>query len=168
MIDQVEGQLSLFDLDISSSKTFLDCSVPVTEKTSKPSSRKSSASHNQTVPMCLCLTGGGDGRNPAASTMNWADGQLLGGYSIHSFGEQPCTMMREMSYNLEHRNGVSESHLSQILTDSAHPKYYLSSKACEGILRRAEKKGKPLPEILKQALMRQMNRGKDALSNSQN
>lgn len=36
-------------------------------------------------------------------------------------------------------------------------KYYLSSKACQGILRRAAKRGKSLPPILEQALMRQAN-----------
>ena len=59
-----------------------------------------------------------------------------------SFGESP----RE----------ENESHLSQILTDSAHPKYYLSEKACRGILNRAAKRGKVLPEILKQALENQI------------
>lgn len=34
-------------------------------------------------------------------------------------------------------------------------KYYLSPKACQGILRRAEKRGKELPESLKQALEKQ-------------
>ena len=42
--------------------------------------------------------------------------------------------------------------LSQILQDSPPRKYYLSRKACLGILRRAEARGKPLPEKLKLAL----------------
>lgn len=42
--------------------------------------------------------------------------------------------------------------LSDILEDHAHPKYYLSPKACSGILRRAEKRGKELPEALHRAL----------------
>lgn len=37
----------------------------------------------------------------------------------------------------------------------AHQKYYLSAKACLGILQRAERKGKKLPEILKNALIQQ-------------
>ena len=49
----------------------------------------------------------------------------------------------------------SESSLSQILEADPHPKYYLSAKACTGILRRAEKRGRELPEILKEALIRQ-------------
>lgn len=41
------------------------------------------------------------------------------------------------------------------LEETPHRKYYLSVKACLGILRRAEKRGKELPEILRQALIRQ-------------
>ena len=37
-------------------------------------------------------------------------------------------------------------------------KYYLSARACEGILRRADKRGKELPEVLKQALTDQIAR----------
>ena len=37
----------------------------------------------------------------------------------------------------------------------AHRKYYLSAKACQGILRRAENRGKQLPEMLREALERQ-------------
>jgi hypothetical protein len=42
--------------------------------------------------------------------------------------------------------------LSQILEANAPEKYYLSPKACAGILRRAEKRGKELPPMLKEAL----------------
>ena len=37
-------------------------------------------------------------------------------------------------------------------TGSLPPRFYLSPKACAGILRRAEKRGKELPLMLKQAL----------------
>lgn len=80
--------------------------------------------------------------------MKWEDGALLGDYTPQSFGEYP--------------NEEQESHLSQILVDSPLPKFYLSEKACNGILTRAErKKGKKeLPEILKQALTQQMERSR--------
>ncbi len=42
--------------------------------------------------------------------------------------------------------------MSQILQGSPHRKYYLSRKACLGILRRARKRGKELPPQLKWAL----------------
>jgi hypothetical protein len=42
--------------------------------------------------------------------------------------------------------------LSAVLETDAPPKYFLSPKACSGILRRAEKRGKALPERLEAAL----------------
>ena len=45
-----------------------------------------------------------------------------------------------------------ESSLSQILQDDPPTKYYLTRKACLGILRRAAERGKELPEKLKRAL----------------
>jgi hypothetical protein len=43
--------------------------------------------------------------------------------------------------------------LSQVLeTGSIPPRYFLSAKACAGILRRAEARGKTLPEQLLSAL----------------
>jgi hypothetical protein len=51
-----------------------------------------------------------------------------------------------------------ESFLSQILEENVPETYFLSQKACLGILRRASKRGKELPEILKEALERQAAR----------
>lgn len=45
-----------------------------------------------------------------------------------------------------------ESTLSQILQLNAPEKYSLSPRACAGILRRAEKRGKELPDMLRDAL----------------
>lgn len=45
-----------------------------------------------------------------------------------------------------------ESTLWQILQADAPGKYYLSARACEGILRRAERRGKALPPMLREAL----------------
>ena len=42
--------------------------------------------------------------------------------------------------------------MSAILQADAPERYYLSKKACEGILRRAAKRGKQLPPMLKEAL----------------
>lgn len=58
----------------------------------------------------------------------------------------------------ESPNDVEESTLSQILEADAPQKYYLSAKACEGILRRAERRGKDLPPMLKTALEQQIGR----------
>ena len=53
----------------------------------------------------------------------------------------------------EFPNAAKESLLSQILEDNVPQKYYLSARACQGILVRASRRGKPLPELLKQALL---------------
>ena len=90
--------------------------------------------------MCLCLNME-SGQSQESSTMTWEDGALLGEYMTHNIGESP--------------NAVVESRLSAILEECPHQKYYLSSKATLGILRRAQKRGKSLPEPLFNALLAQ-------------
>ena len=64
-----------------------------------------------------------------------------GGYLMRSTGESP--------------SAENVSTLSQILQVGVPEKYYLSPKACLGILRRASVRGKELPELLRKALERQ-------------
>ena len=45
--------------------------------------------------------------------------------------------------------------LSQILMDKVPPRFYLSPRACQGILRRASEHGRVLPEVLRLALEQQ-------------
>ena len=139
MTEQLEGQGNLFDLDTWCGRTYQEHLVPTRVKTSKPHSKRSSTLSKK-HPICLCLMGGGPNRD--VSTMSWEVGALLGEYTMHSFGEYPK----------EER----DSHLSQILEEEAHPKYFLSEKACRGILRRAKEKGKALPEELEEALTQQV------------
>jgi hypothetical protein len=47
--------------------------------------------------------------------------------------------------------------LWQILVVNAPERYYLSAKACQGILNRAKKRGKKLPEMLEEALLEVVN-----------
>jgi hypothetical protein len=54
--------------------------------------------------------------------------------------------------SLESPNGAEESLLSQVLEQNPSDKYFLSAKAAQGILRRANKRGKTLPAPLQQAL----------------
>ena len=49
------------------------------------------------------------------------------------------------------RDAVAST-LWQILEDKPHPKYYLTRKACLGILRRSSERDKPLPTALRSAL----------------
>ena len=72
------------------------------------------------------------------------DGALLGEYSTLNTGESPSAAVG--------------STLSQILEASVPEKYFLSAKACEGILRRAERRGKQLPPMLEEALRQQIER----------
>lgn len=74
--------------------------------------------------------------------MKWEDdGAWCGELTTRNTGECP--------------NAVVVSRLSQILEETPHPKYNLTAKACQGILRRAERRGKDLPKLLKQVLIRQ-------------
>lgn len=77
-----------------------------------------------------------DGQSPDAT---WeTDGALRGEFLMHSFGECP--------------RDVVESRLSQILEEQVPQKYCLSATAAQGIIRRADNRGKKLPEILRAAL----------------
>ena len=77
-----------------------------------------------------------------ATTMKWEDdGAWLGECMTRNTGECP--------------NAAVESRLSQILEETPQEKYRLSAKACEGILRRAERRGKKLPETLERVLIAQ-------------
>lgn len=59
-----------------------------------------------------------------------------------------------MLNTLEFHSGVVESSLSDILETGEVPqKFFLSPKACKGILRRAKNRGKTLPEALETALL---------------
>lgn len=74
--------------------------------------------------------------------MKWEDdGAWCGELTTRNTGECP--------------NAVVVSRLSQILEETPHPKYNLTAKACQGILRRAERRGKALPKLLKAVLIRQ-------------
>ena len=130
-------QLTL-DPDIWSGKTSPAHSAPTGEKISKLSSKKPSKLSNRKPPLFLCLAKDGQPQE-----VSWVtDGALHGACSMLNTGEHP-------------REDV-ESHLSQILEVSPHPKYSLSAKACQGILRRAERRGKDLPPLLRNALEMQI------------
>ena len=59
----------------------------------------------------------------------------------------------------EYPNVENESTLSEILEDNVPEKYYLSQKACLGILRRAKNKGRKLPDNLRIALEQKVAEG---------
>lgn len=130
-------QLSLFG------KTSPEHLVPTEEKISEPCWKNLPAWNNQMFQF-LDLRGGADGAKPGQSPET--DGLWLGDSLTLNIGEFP----REESASL----------LSLILEDNAPQKYYLSARACQGILTRASRRGKPLPEVLRQALLDVIGGGK--------
>ena len=64
----------------------------------------------------------------------------------------PLPIEYSMRNTSESLKDAEESFLSQILQDAPPIKYYLSPKACLGILRRASERGKALPPKLERAL----------------
>ena len=130
----VDDQVSLFDPDSCAGKTSPAHSAATKARTSEPSSKRSQASV-KTDWIFLDL-------RKANGTMpdQWSvmDGALPGESMTLNTGECPSV--------------ARESTLSQILQANAPEKYFLSAKACAGILRRAERRGKELPPMLKEAL----------------
>ena len=124
-------QLSLFG------KTCPEHSVPTAAKISGPCWKNLPALHSQTFQFLDLRIGGADGAKPEQSPET--DGLWHGDSSMLNTGEFP--------------NAERESRLSWILEDNVPQKYYLSARACQGILTRASRRGKALPDLLKTALL---------------
>ena len=146
---------------------------PTKEKTSRQSSQKSSGSSAPMPLMCLCLR-----REHGASqdaSMEWETMEspfpwhgksmtLNTGESLRDAADYACYATSQglqrqrncLTLNTsEHPRMDIQTRLSDILEQETDPKYDLSAKACEGILRRAERRGKKLPEQLRIALEEQ-------------
>jgi len=129
----MQHQISIQDL--LSGKMFPEPSAATKEKTSRQSSRRSATQGDNLFQYLNLQRGSGLTQEPL-----WEMVSALPGNSMTlNIGESP--------------NAVRESILSQILDLNAPEKYSLSPKACVGIIRRAEKRGKELPDMLKEALM---------------
>lgn len=112
-----------------SRKTSPEPSAAIMGATFKPCSSRSQR------PIFQCLEA------DVGPAPEWCEGAELlspGGCLTPSIGEFPSV--------------ARESSLSEVLEADAPRKYYLSPTACRGILRRAERRGKELPEILREAL----------------
>lgn len=140
MTERADGQVTWSDLGLWSGKTCPEHSAATKGETSRQSSKRSSASQSRKPPILKCLKKAGT--PGGATTMKWEDdGAWLGECMMRNTGESP--------------NAAVESRLSQILEETPQEKYSLSAKACQGILRRAERRGKDLPEPLKTVLLMQ-------------
>ena len=129
MLQQISFLDSLFG------KTSPEPSAPIKEKTSGPYSSRSATSG---VAGLMFLNLRKESGNPLGPL--WEMVAALPGVSMTlNTGESP--------------SAVRESTLSQILDLNAPEKYSLSPRACRGILNRAQRRGKELPDMLRDALM---------------
>ena len=97
---------------------------------------------------------GWSGRTSLVSCRSTADGRLApssGRWGNSGMGSPIGFSTLNTS---ESPSAVVASSLSDVLeaTGSVPPRYYLSARACAGILRRAAKRGKTLPPLLAEAL----------------
>lgn len=133
-MNQLEGQVGMFDPDSVFGRMFQEPCLPTAEKTSGSCLKNSAASKTQELQY-LNLTGGGGTLLGAL----WETVTALPGASwTPNSGECPSVAV--------------ESHLWQILQDNPPRKYCLSARAAQGVLNRAERRGKKLPELLREAL----------------
>ena len=134
---QVDGQISMFDRVLPRGRMSPERFPARREKTSKSSLKSSCTLKNHTFMLLDLRPGAGNILGPC-----WEyDPVWLGPPGTLNTSESP--------------KGVVGSSLSQILQAIVQLKYYLSRKACLGILKRSQKRGKPLPAQLKAALMAQ-------------
>ena len=159
MIKNYEGQINLFETleagcvrDSQSLRTCPEYSLAITEKTSEKSSKNPLESLSRKRPVFLYLKADGPRKEWSAEI----PGALHGQYTMPS---STAFHKEEKDYLWSATMGAWQPIrccLSAILQPDADlSKYALSPKACQGILNRAERRGKELPEILKAALLRQ-------------
>lgn len=168
-----DEQASLFAPDTPSTKTSQEPSVATEARTGGRSSRNSSGSQTRTLPPYLFL----QKENGSSGEATWvADPTVCGALPIASTtvsfmasrsdadecafyvtipGGQPGEYCLTLNIGERPRQPI-QSKLSQILEPNPDERYNLSPKACAGILGRAERRGKKLPEALETALRNQM------------
>lgn len=168
MTSNVAEQLTLLDLDMPSMKMFREQQAPTKEKTSVASSKRSPKSSK---PMFISLDMRADG--PTEEASSWTTEALLGLSPMRNIGEFRSAENESVSWltstdlqrqgfcltlNLSERPRVANpTLLSEVLEEEADAKYELSAKACAGILNRANRRGKQLPDVLREALEHQID-----------
>ena len=130
-------QLSIYDLDLWYGRTFPEPSPAELPKARTSVSSSKRSSELSAVPfMSLDLTPG-HGNLLGESYWELISPYAGGAWTLNT-GVSP--------------RGARESSLSQILQGAPPTKYYLTPRACLGILRRAFERGKALPKKLERAL----------------
>ena len=132
---------------MSCGKTYRERFQAIKGETSTKYSKRSVPSPMIPV-MCLNLRGGAD--EPVQTSLFGETRELSWETISPSHG---ASWMRNSG---ECPNAAVVSSLRSILEEDAPKKYYLSAKACGGILNRAERRGKALPPLLWEALIEVM------------
>ena len=152
-------QMSIFDLDLSFGKMSPELSQ-ATEVRTFGVSWKNFVESKKTVFQFLCLTtesGRIAAQSPVTECLLHGDLWTLNiSEYFNAVSESPSSLTTGEATHPTYY--FRESRLSEILQTEVSEKYYLSARACEGILRRADKRGKELPEVLKTALENQITR----------
>lgn len=163
----MDGQVTWSDLGILFGKMSRAPSAATGDGTSTPCWKKLRVSQNQDFLYLDCRTSGNGQKQEPLTVMG---GLSLGELTTLNAGEKPSeTAVQEMLSVWGPHSVAEESRLSQILEVNTPPKYNLTAKACLGILRRAERRGKDMPARLKAVLLMQSasggcdGRGKGAL-----
>jgi len=153
----MDGQVTWSDLGFSYGKTLSEHSAATEDETSTPCWKKLRVSQNQDFLYLDCRKSGNGQKQEPLTVMG---GLSLGELTTLKTGEKPSeTAVQEMLSVWGPHSVAEESRLSQILEVNPLPKYNLTAKACLGILRRAERRGKDLPERLKAVLLMQSASG---------
>lgn len=153
----MDGQVTWSDLGFSFGRTLSEHSAATEGKTSQPCWKKLRVSQNQDFLYLDCRTSRNGQKQEPLTVMG---GLSLGELTTLRTGEKPSeTAVQEMLSVWGPHSVAEESRLSQILEVNPLPKYNLTAKACQGILRRAERRGKDLPERLKAVLLMQSASG---------
>lgn len=153
----MDGQVTWSDLGFSYGKTLSEHSAATEDETSTPCWKKLRVSQNQDFLYLDCRKSGNGQKQEPLTVMG---GLSLGELTTLKTGEKPSeTAVQEMLSVWGPHSVAEESRLSQILEENPLPKYNLTVKACLGILRRAERRGKDLPERLKAVLLMQSASG---------
>lgn len=153
----MDGQVTWFDLGISFGRTLSEHSAATEDETSTPCWKKLRVSQNQDFLYLDCRKSGNGQKQEPLTVMG---GLSLGELTTLKTGEKPSeTAVQEMLSVWGPHSIAEESRLSQILEANPLSKYNLTAKACLGLLRRAERRGKDLPERLKAVLLMQSASG---------
>ena len=172
-MNEMEGQMTLFDRDIWSGKMSVEaCQAPEKAEQEKTLDVcwKSWQGLSRKTSLFLDLRKASGATQESSSgiiTQSHGESQTVNGGVFHNVEEGLHSLLTSedtmhlalflaKANTTEAPSEIIPSHLSDILEENPDPKYNLSAKACQGILTRANRRGKKLPPMLREALEKQI------------